>query len=229
MRQAMIRFKRRINASVTVAIAAENPTPQFADARRADRFGRAPRCPTFRALSATSAAAGTCRWPALSGSFASIRRGDDRRRRAPPAGASTRRSSLPVGRRDQLLAQFAIGEGTARYIEGAERAEPRRGAVADRRVERLSARRRATSAYMHVWKPGLKSGCRISTAYVDDDAGLAATTIERVHGHARKSVLDAVSSGRLRRRAAVGPARRTGTAADGDAWRFQFAVIYRLN
>jgi hypothetical protein len=74
----------------------------------------------------------------------------------------------------------------------------------------------------------VKSGLSLSTSYVEDDAALPSTAIDRlmdVRGNVIWTPYRLVDIGGE----VLWGERRNKNGASGDAWRFQFAVIYRLN
>ena len=225
VRQAMIRFTKKINSAVTVAVAAENPTPQFAT----------PAGLTGSVRSALPDIPGFVRYQRGRGHvqlaglvrqlrFDSTGTTADVSTTAWGVNATT---ALPVGSRDQFVAQLAIGDGAARYIESLSGQNLDAVLTSANTLSALRAQS-ATVGYTHVWRPGLKSGLAWSTATIADDVGLPGTTIDRLHD-ARANLfwtpyrLVDVGGEVLWGR------RENKDGSRGDAWRLQFAVIYRLN
>ncbi len=225
VRQPMIRVNRRINQSVTVAIAAENPSPQFAVPAQLIGAPRAtmPDIPGFVRFQRGGGHV------QVSGLVRQLRFDSTTEATADTStvgwGVNTT-FVLPVGR-DQLLGQFAIGEGVGRYIEGLSGQSL--DAVLSATGELNAVRAQSGNlSFIHYWKPVLKSGLSLSTSYVDDRSGLPATSIERImdlRGNLFWSPYRLVDfAGEL-----LWGQRTNRDGSEGDAVRFQFAVIYRLN
>ena len=225
VRQAMIRLTKKIAPSWTVAIAAENPTPQFAT-------------PTGLVGSVRNAmpdVPGFVRYQhgrghlQVAGLVRQLRfdsTGDTEDVSTTAWGVNTT-AVLPVGKQDQVLAQFAIGEGTARYIEALSGQNLDAVLSPNNTLSALQAQALALG-YTHVWRPGLKSGLAYSTASIQNDAALAETTIDRVQDtrvnlfwtpYRLVDIAGELLWGR----------RENKDGSRGDAWRLQCAVIYRLN
>jgi hypothetical protein len=224
VRQTMIRLTRRFAEHWTVAVAAENPTGQFA-------------IPSGLAGSARSL------MPDIPG-FVRYQRGPGhvqvaglvRQLRFDSTGSTPDASStgwgvnttfvLPGGGRNQLLGMFVIGEGVARYIESL--AGQNLDAILTGNSLATIRSQAGTIGYNVFWTPTLKSGFAYSTASVEGAAGLGDATIDRVQDvrinlfytpYRLVDVAGEVLWGR----------RENKNGASGDAWRVQFAVIYRLN
>jgi hypothetical protein len=224
-RQAMVRFTKKVSPAWTLAVAAENPTSQFAT----------PGGLTGSVRNAMPDIPGFVRYQhgrghvQVAGLVRQLRfdsTGDTDDVSTTAWGVNTT-AALPVGKQDVVLAQFAIGEGTARYIEALSGQNLDAVLSAANTLSALQAQALAVG-YTHVWRPGLKSGVAYSTASIEDNAALAAATIDRVQD-ARVNLfwtpyrLVDVAGELLWGR------RENKDGSRGDAWRLQFAVIYRLN
>jgi DcaP outer membrane protein len=225
LRQAMIRFTQKLSPHWTMAIAAENPTPQ---------------------LGAPSDMPGAARatMPDIPG-FVRYERGRGhlqvaglvRQLRFDSTGTAPDMSTagwglnttfvLPVGKADQVLGQFAIGEGTSRYIEGVS-GQNLDAVITDAGALEAVRTQAGNLGYVHKWSATLKSGVSISTTSVDDHAALPSTAIDRLMD-ARANLfwtpfrlVDIAGE-------VLWCERRNRDGARGDVWRLQFAVIYRLN
>ena len=224
VRQAMIRLTRRFAEHWTVAVAAENPTAQFA----------VPGGLTGSARSLMPDIPGFVRYQRGPGHVQVA--GLIRQVRFDSTGSTPDEATagwgvnttfvLPAGGRNQLLGMFVIGEGLARYIEslGGQNLD------AVLTTDSLTAIRSqaGTIGYNVFWTPALKSGFAYSTASVEDASGLGDATIDRLQDlrmnlfytpYRLVDVAGEVLWGR----------RENKNGASGDAWRVQFAVIYRLN
>ena len=225
VRQAMIRFSHRIAEHWTIAVAAENPTAQFA-------------VPSGLSGAARSA------MPDIPG-FVRYQRGGGhvqvsglvRQLRFDSTGSAEDTSAagwglnttfvLPTRGGDQLLGQFAIGEGTGRYIEGVSGQNLDAVLSPSGSLEAIRTQS-GNLSYIHKWTTTLKSGVSFSTSFVADAEGLAGTVIDRLQD-ARANLF--WTPYRLVDFAGevLWGQRRNKDGGRGDAWRFQFAVIYRLS
>jgi hypothetical protein len=225
VRQAMIRFTKKIAPAWTLAIAAENPTPQFAT----------PSGLTGAVRNAMPDIPGFVRYQHGRGHVQVA--GLVRQLRFDSTGATDDVSTtawgvnttgvLPVGKHDQVLAQWVVGEGTARYIEALSGQNLDAVLTPANSLSALQAQA-LSLGYTHQWRPGLKSGLAYSTASVEDHDGLTAATIDRLQDtrvnlfwtpYRLVDVAGELLWGR----------RQNKDGSRGDAWRLQFAVIYRLN
>jgi hypothetical protein len=225
VRQAMLRFTKKVSPSVTLAIAAENPTPQFAT----------PSGLTGSARSAMPDIPGFVRYDRGRGHVQLA--GLVRQLRFDSTGTTADVSTtgwglngtgaLPVGKHDQVFVQLAIGEGTARYIESLSGQNLDAVLTTSNSLTALQAQSVALG-YTHVWRPGLKSGLAWSTATVEDNAALAGSTIDRLQDTRVNLVWTPYRlvdvAGEL-----LWGRRENKDGSRGDAWRLQFAFIYRLN
>jgi hypothetical protein len=226
VRQAMIRFTHRFNANWTVAIAAENPTPQFAVPSGLSGSARAsvPDIPGFVRYQRGAGhvqVAGLIRQLRFDSSSETA---DDV---TTPGWGTNATFVLPLKAGYQLLGQFAIGEGTGRYIEGLSGQNLDAVLSPSGTIQGVRTQS-ANIGYIHRWSATVKSGMSFSTSSVEDDAGLPTTTIDRL-SDARGNIVWTPYrlvdiGGEL-----LWGRRRNKDGTSGDAWRFQFAVIYRLN
>ncbi len=133
--------------------------------------------------------------------------------------------AIAIGR-DQLQVQYAIGDGTARYIEALS-GQNLDALLSSPRTLRTLRSQAAAVGYTHVWRAGLRSGYSYSTAGVEDDAALSGTTIDRTQDvrvnlfWTPYRLVD--FAGEL-----LWGERANKNGSNGEAWRFQFAAIYRL-
>lgn len=226
LRQAMIRYTRRIDANWSVAVAAETPTPQFA-------------VPSGLAGSPRST------MPDLPG-FVRYQRGTGhvqvaglmRQLRFDSTDTDADNTSVvgwglnttfvvPIIAPLKLLGQFAIGEGTGRYIEGISGQNV--DAVLTASGELRGLRTQAGNiGIVHQMRPNLKTGISYSTASVADDEALTDTTIKRIQDLRFNLIYTPYRFVDLGGEVLWGE-RRNMDGSKGHAWRFQFAVIYRLS
>ncbi len=226
VRQAMIRFTHKIDANWTVAVAAENPTPQFAVPSSLTGSARSS-MPDIPAYVRYQRGAGHVQ---VAGLLRQLRfdSTDDSVEDASTAGWGFNGTFvLPVAKSHKLLGQFAIGEGTGRYIEGLS--GQNLDAVLTPSGELQGVRTQSGNvSSIHQWSPTVKTGLAFSTSYVDDHSGLPSTAIDRlvdVRGNVIWTPYRLVDiGGEL-----LWGERRNKNGTSGDAWRFQFAIIYRLN
>jgi hypothetical protein len=225
VRQAMIRFTKKVATAWTMAVAVENPTPQFA----------APSGLTGSVRNAMPDIPGFVRYQHGRGHLQVA--GLVRQLRFDSTGASDDISTtawglnttgvLPVGKHDQIMAQVAFGDGTARYIESLSGQNLDAVLTPANTLTALRAQSAAVG-YTHVWRPGLRSGLSYSTASIEDDAALPGSTVDRLQDtrvnlfwtpYRLVDVAGEVLWGR----------RENKDGDRGDAWRLQFALIYRFN
>ncbi|HET9703794.1 MAG TPA: hypothetical protein VFP85_07160, partial [Vicinamibacterales bacterium] len=74
----------------------------------------------------------------------------------------------------------------------------------------------------------LKSGVAFSTSRVDDHVSLSSSAIDRLKDFRANLIWTAYRLVDFGGEVLWGE-RRDQSGASGDAWRFQFAIIYRLN
>jgi hypothetical protein len=225
LRQAMIRFTHKFEGHWTVAVAAENPTPQLSVPSSATGSARAtmPDIPAFVRYQRGGGhvqVAGLLRQLRFDGT------GTTSDEAATGWGINTT-FVVPIAPGYQVLGQYVIGEGTGRYIEGLSGQNLDAIVTATNDVQGLRTQAWQVG-YIHKWSATVKSGLSFSTSSVDDNASLASSTIDRLKD-ARANVIWTPY-----RLVDVGGEvlwgeRRNKNGATGDAWRLQFAVIYRLN
>jgi hypothetical protein len=225
VRQAMIRFTHRIDEHWSVAVAAENPTPQFAVPGSLTGSARAS-MPDLPAYVRYQRGAGHVQVAGLVRQlrFDGTGNADDV---ATIGWGLNTTFVLPLRAGYQLLGQFAIGEGTGRYIEGLS--GQNLDAVLTSSGSMQGVRTQSGNlGYIHKWSPTVRSGLNVSTSFVDDDAALAPGAINRlmdVRGNVIWTPYRLVDFGGE----VLWGERRNQDGTSGDAWRFQFAIIYRLN
>jgi len=224
VRQAMIRLTRKFAEHWTVAVAAENPSPQFA-------------VPSDLSGSARS------QMPDLPG-FVRYQRGGGhlqvaglvRQVRFDSTGSTPDLSTvgwgvnttfvLPGGGRNQVLGSYAIGDGVARYIESQGGQNVDAVLTADS-LDTIRTQA-GTIGYIAHWSPVLKSGFAYSTALIDEVPALASTTIRRLQDVRANLFYTPYRLVDLAGEVLWGQ-RENQDRAQGDALRFVFAVIYRFN
>jgi hypothetical protein len=133
---------------------------------------------------------------------------------------------VPAGSRDSLQGQFSIGDGTARYIESLSGLNLD-ATLSDANVIDALRAQSANIGYTHFWRANLKSGLSYSTATVEDAPGLPAGTVDRLQDFRCNLFWTPYRlvdfAGEL-----MWGERSNKNGSKGDAWRFQFAAIYRL-
>jgi hypothetical protein len=225
VRQAMIRFTHRIDEHWSFAVAAENPSPQFAVPSDLTGSARAA-MPDIPAYVRYQRGAGHVQVAGLVRQLRFDGTGDADDTATTGWGLNTT-FVFPIREGYQLLGQFAIGEGTGRYIEGVsgqnlDAVLTSTGALQGIRTQS------GNLGYIHKWSATVKSGLNFSTSYVEDNAALPATAIDRlmdIRGNVVWTPYRLVDiGGEL-----LWGERRNKNGASGDAWRFQLAIIYRLS
>jgi hypothetical protein len=128
---------------------------------------------------------------------------------------------------DEIMGQFAYGEGVAHYIEALSGTNSDAVFNASGDLKLLPARA-GVLGYTHHWNKALRSGLAYGTAIVSTNAIQPGSTLKQTQD-ARGNVIwspyhliDVGSEILWGRRD-----DRNGT--HGEAWRFQFALTYRLN
>src|SRR5690606_5825047 len=128
---------------------------------------------------------------------------------------------------DQVQGQFVIGKGVARYIE----------ALGGQNVDAVLSADGTLSAvrsqggligYTRHWHAQVRSGLAYSTASVDGHTGLGGGVIERTQDLRMTLVYTPYPLVDVGGEVLWGR-RDNQDGSHGDAWRLQFAVIYRLN
>jgi hypothetical protein len=225
VRQAMIRFTHTLDDHWSVAVAAENPTPQFAVPSTLTGSARAS-MPDIPAYVRYQRGGGHVQVAGLLRQIRFDGTGDSDDVTTAGWGLNTT-FVLPLRAGYQLLGQFAVGEGTGRYIEALSGQNLDAVLTSTGSIQGIRTQA-ANVGYIHKWSDTVKSGISFSTSYVEDDAALSSTTIDRlmdVRGNIIWTPYRLVDiGGEL-----LWGERRNKSGDSGDAWRFQFAVIYRLN
>jgi hypothetical protein len=225
VRQAMIRFTHRIDEHWTVAVAAENPSPQFAVPGGFTGSARAA-MPDIPGYVRYQRGAGHVQVAGLVRQLRFDGTADSGNATAAGWGLNTT-FVLPFREGYQLLGQFAIGEGTGRYIEGL--GGQNLDAVLTSSGDLHGIRTQAGNiGYIHKWSATVRSGMSFSTSSVEDDSSLPSTAIDRlmdVRANVIWTPYRLVDFGGE----VLWGERRNKDGSSGDAWRLQFAIIYRLN
>lgn len=224
LRPAMIRFTHTFGAHWTTAVAAENPTPQLTLSSGLTGSARAlmPDIPGFVRYQRGGAhvqVAGLVRHLRFDGT------GTTADAATTGWGVNTT-FVLPIVAGHQVLGQFVIGEGTGRYIEGLS-GQNLDAVVTANDVEGVRTQGWQL-AYIHQWAATLKSGVAFSTSRVDDHVSLSSSAIDRLKDFRANLIWTAYRLVDFGGEVLWGE-RRDQSGASGDAWRFQFAIIYRLN
>lgn len=225
IRQPMIRFTQRAGTNWTWAVAVEQPTPQFAvpGGLTGSPRSQMPDIPGFVRYQRGPGhvqVAGLVRQIR----FDSTGTTDDV---AEVGWGMNATFVAPGGGRNLIQGQFAIGEGIAHYIEALSGQNLDATLSADSAFSSVRSQAGSLGYTIH-WRPDLKSGVAYSTASVHDGTGLAAGAIDRVQDvraslwYTPYRLVD--FAGEL-----LWGRRSNQDGSRGDAWRFQFAAIYRLN
>jgi hypothetical protein len=221
----MLRWRGRIAPNWTWAVAAESPTPQFA----------IPSTLTGAARSNMPDIPGYVRYARPRGHVqeAGIIRqlrfdaGEDLANESAIGGGVNATFSVKSVGSDLVQGQFVVGSGTARYVEtlGGQNLDAVLTAGGDISGIRTQA---GMLAYTHHWRAGLRSMVAYSTASVEDDPALPAGAIERtqdLRGNVVWTPFRLVDiGGEL-----LWGRRANQDGTRGDAWRFQFATIFRID
>jgi hypothetical protein len=128
---------------------------------------------------------------------------------------------------DVVQGQFVMGQGAARYIESLSGQNLDAVVTPDGEVSGLRTQA-GMLGYTHHWRVGLRSVIAYSTASVDDDPALPGTAIQRtqdVRGNVVWTPFRLIDiGGEL-----LWGRRANQDGSRGDAWRFVFSTIYRLD
>jgi hypothetical protein len=225
VRQAMIRFTHSLAPNWTVAVAAEDPTPQFVVPSGLSGAVRS-NVPDIPGYVRYQQPRGHVQFAGLVRQLRFDSSEQDGNESTTGWGANATFSVKTIGN-DALQGQFLIGEGTARYIEsfGGQNVD----AVLSTTGELSALRSQAgVIGYTHHWNETLRSGIAYSTARLENDSRLSGATIERTQD-VRVNLL--VSPYKL---VDIGGEvlwgrRDNQDGSHGDNWRFQFTTIYRLH
>lgn len=225
VRQAMVRWSQPLAKHWTWAVAVESPSPQFAVPSSLSGSARSsmPDIPTHIRYERP-------RGHVQAGALVRQLRFDGGEGVDDLAefgwGVSFTFSVKTVGR-DQLQGQFIGGEGVARYIEGLG-GQNLDAVLAPAGVLTALRSRSWMVAYTRAWSSRLKSGVAYSGADVGDDPGLSSTAIERLRDFRVSLIYSPYQLVDVGGEVMWGR-RDNKDKTHGDSWRFQFAVIYRLN
>lgn len=224
VRQAMVRWTQPLAPNWTLAVAAENPTPQFAIPAGVSGSARnnvpdIPASVRYQRPRGHVQVAGLLRQLRFDGG-----QGTDNES-VTGWGVNATFAVTTVGK-DSLQGQFMIGQGVARYIEalGGQNVD---AVLVD--GDGLTAVRAQGGlvGYTHHWQPTLKSGIAYSTASVDDAAGLAGSTVQRTQDVRVTTIFTPYPLVDVGGEILWGR-RDNLDGSHGVAVRFQFAVIFRL-
>jgi hypothetical protein len=225
VRQAMLRWRGRLAPSWTWAVAAENPTPQFAVPSSLTGAARSnmPDIPGYvryerpRGHVQVAVLVRQLRFDAGEGLFNDSAMG---------GGVNATFSVKTIGS-DLVQGQFVIGQGTARYIESLGGQNLDAVLTPDGDISGLRAQA-GMLAYTHHWRAGLRSLAAYSTASVEDHPALAAGAIQRTQDVRSNLVWTPFPLVDIGGEILWGR-RANQDGSRGGAWRFQFSTIYRLN
>lgn len=225
VRQAMLRWTQPLSPRWTLAVAVENPTPQFAIPTDVSGSARSnmPDIPVnvrYTASRGHVQVAGLLRQLRFDG-------GEDVSNMSTLGWGLNATFGVRAIGQDQVQGQFMVGEGVARYIE----------ALGGQNVDAVLSADGSLSAirsqggligYTRHWHARLRSGLAYSTASVDDHTGLGGGVIERTQDLRMTLVYTPYPLVDVGGEVLWGR-RDNQDGSHGDAWRLQFAVIYRLN
>jgi hypothetical protein len=225
VRQAMVRFSKQVTTNWSFAVAAENPTPQFVVPSDVLGTVRAS-MPDIPGFVRYQRGAGHVQVAGLIRQIRFDSTGDLEDTSAAGWGINTT-FVAPILGSFRLLGQFAMGEGTARYIEGISGQNLDALLSTAGELETVAVRS-GNIGFIHQWAPKLKTGFSFSTTVVDDEPGLTPSTIERLMD-VRVNLFytpyrQVDFAGEL-----LWGERRNQDSSSGDAWRLTFATIFRLN
>jgi len=225
IRQAMIRFSHAIAPDWTIAVAAEDPTPQFLVPSALSGSARS-NMPDIPGYVRYQRPRGHAQFAGLVRQLRFDSNLEDGNESALGYGVNATFSVTTIGK-DALQGQFMIGEGTARYIESFVGQNVDAVFTADGDLSALRSQA-AVVGYTRHWTGTVRSGFAYSTARLESHDALSAGTIERTQD-LRMSLL--WSPYRL---VDVGGEvlwgrRDNQDGSYGDTWRLQFATIYRLH
>jgi hypothetical protein len=225
VRQAMIRFTRSLAPNWTLAVAVEDPTPQFVVPSGLSGAARS-NVPDIPGYVRYQRPRGHVQLAGLVRQLRFASSEQDANEFTMGWGVNATFSVKTVGN-DALQGQFLIGEGTARYIESFSSQNV--DAVLSTTGELSALRSQAgVIGYTHYWNETVRSGIAYSTARLEDDATLSGATIERTQDFRVNLLLSPYKlvdiGGEL-----LWGRRDNQDGSHGDNWRFQFTTIYRLH
>lgn len=225
VRQAMIRYTQPLSKHWTWAIAVENPSPQFVVpvTLTGEPRSKAPDVPTYfrwqsdRAHVQLAAIARQIRFDGEAGS---------------PNLSEVGWGFNLTGRtrtwnRDEVMGQIMHGEGVGRYVESFSGQSSDAVVTAANELELLPVTAMVVG-YIHHWSEELRSGISFSAAKVDTDPIQPGTAIEETRD-ARVNLI--WTPYRLVDYAAevLWGSRENIDGSEGDAFRLQFALVFRFN
>ena len=226
VRQPMIRFTHKVGSTWTMAVAVENPTPQFAVPTELTGSARAmmPDIPGFVRYQRGAGhvqVAGLVRQVRFDSTASGV---ED----TSTVGLGLNTTFvLPLRPGYQLLGQFVIGDGTARYIEGLGGQNLDAVLASTGSIQNIRTQA-GNLSYIHKWSTTVKSGLAISTSFVDDNGSLPSTAIERLMDVRANVIWTPYRLVDVGGEVLWGE-RRNQNGTSGEAWRVQFAIIYRLS
>jgi len=225
VRQAMIRYTHPFSAQWKLAVAVEQPGGQFAIPAGLQGNARStlPDFPAFLRYESTRAHV----------QFAGILR----QIRFDGQGGSPDVSTMGFGGnvsfrvniagKSGLMGEVSFGQGLGRYIESLNGQNADAVFRNDTTLEALTARAFVIGYEQH-WSKTLQSTFAFALADLSKNEGLSASTIKQIHDgrlnliwspHAKVEVGGEVLRGW----------RKNQNDAEGEAWRFQFSMIYKIN
>ncbi len=127
---------------------------------------------------------------------------------------------------DVIMGEAAFGEGIGRYIESLNGQNADAVFVSEFDMEALQASS-GVIGYERHWTPTLQSAVAFSTAILDNDSRLSPSTIERARDFRLNLIWAADKKVDVGGEMLWGE-RENQDGSDGDAWRLQFSMIYKL-
>lgn len=225
VRQAMIRWIHKLSESTTWAVAVEQPGGQFAipDTLSGQARSTVPDVPAYLRH------AGARGHLQLAGLVRQIRfDGDAGSPDQSVVGWGANLSfRLNTGGKNGLMGEAAFGQGIGRYIESLNSEQADAFFDINLQLEALEASA-GVLAYEHHWSGSLQSSVAVSGALLEANNSLPAGAVRRTRD-ARANLIWAVDSMVDVGGEVLWGQRRNQNGAEGDAWRLQFSMIYKLN
>jgi hypothetical protein len=225
VRQAMIRWTHPLSPQWKLAVAAEMPGSQFVTATGLQGSARSnmPDLPAFLRYETTRAhfqVAGILRQIRFDGQGGSpdvstMGFGGNVSFRVNTAGKSG------------LMGQFAFGKGIGRYIESLNGQNADAVFTSDNNLEALNARA-AVLGYEQHWNPTLQTTIAFAVANLDENTLLSSSTIKQTQDGRVNLIWSPYQKMDIGGEVLYG-LRKNQNDAEGEAWRFQFSMIYKIN
>lgn len=225
VRQAMIRWTHPLSPKWKLAVAAEMPGGQFVTATGLQGSARS-NVPDFPAYLRYETGRAHVQ---IAGILRQIRfdgQGGSPDVSTTGYGGNVSFRVNTVGK-SGLMGEVAFGKGIGRYIESLNGQSADAVFTSDNNLEALTARA-AVIGYEQHWTSNLQSIISFAVANLDEDDRLSASTIKQTQDGRVNLIWSPYQKVDVGGEVLYG-LRKNQNDAEGEAWRFQFAMIYKIN